>query len=199
MVLPEEELEALEGLALSPVNYFALDVDCPKEGSKLPSTEELTDEEIFADLSIAWSDEKIIVTVQAKADLEHEGNSVELFFDTRDLKTAGFNHRFCHHFLFDADHEEAQEITRFRTEDRHELADPGSLHLSIEKKKKSYMLTAEIPAESLHGYAPDQFNRLGFTYRINRAGDSSQHFTLLSREYPLDQSPSLWATLRLVK
>lgn len=56
-----------------------------------------------------------------------------------------------------------------------------------------------IPSQCLYGYDPKQFDRLGFTYRINRAGGQPQHFSVISQEYQIDQQPSLWGSIKLVK
>ena len=121
--------------------------------------------------------------------------------DTRDLKSAGFNTRFCHHFYFLAQAVEGQqagEITHFRTEDRHPLCDSQALECQIKSSSKDYILQIFIPSQCLYGYDPKQFDRLGFTYRINRVGGHPQHFTVVSEEYQIDQQPSLWGSLRLV-
>ena len=56
-----------------------------------------------------------------------------------------------------------------------------------------------IPAECLHGYDPEQFDRLGFSYRINRYALPPQHFSVVTKEYQIEQQPSLWSHMRLVK
>jgi hypothetical protein len=122
--------------------------------------------------------------------------------DTRDVKTAGFNTRFCHHFFFLSEPVEglvAGEITRFRTEDTHELCDPQDLKVISSRKKNSYTMNLFIPGSCLYGYDPDQFNRLGFTYRLNRAHGFPQHFSVVSEDYQIEQQPSLWSSLRLIK
>jgi hypothetical protein len=130
------------------------------------------------------------------------GDSVELFFDTRDVKTSGFNTRFCHHFFFlpeAVDGHQAGEITRFRTEDIHELCDPKELKVKSQLKSNSYQMQIFIPAHCLHGYDSEQFDRLGFTYRINRPDGPSQHFSVVTDDYQVEQQPSLWSSVRLVK
>lgn len=131
------------------------------------------------------------------------GDSVELFIDTRDVK----NHtRFCHHFFFlpqpvqtNGVPVQAGEITRFRTEDSHELCDPETLVFSCDLQRKGYTLKIFLPAQVLHGYDPAQCNRFGFTYRINRYAGPPEHFSLSSQDFPIEQLPSSWATLNLIK
>lgn len=207
--------------SLSPVNFFQIRADCHKlKGSypslskakdnqyALPETSYLTNEETFATVFMGWSLEGVevhVVSLESVGQCQYpdvsKGDSVELFFDTRDLKTSGFNTRFCHHFFFlpeAIDGHIAGEITKFRTEDAHELCDPADLELKVKKSSKGYSLEIFIPANCLHGYDPEQFGRLGFTYRINRSHGEPQHFSVLSGEYVLEQQPSLWSSLSLV-
>lgn len=207
---------SLEAIDLLPVNYFPLEFDCFwSSGGKLtrkheiPLTSSLLCEEDFARVFLGWNEKGIGGQVKFNRPFEQSvypdveyGDSVELFFDTRDIKSAGFNHRFCHHFIFlgePVDGIQAQEATHFRTEDVHPLCDSKELEVKVSYQRKSYDMSIWIPASCLHGYDPAQFNRIGFTYRINRTGDYSQHFSLQSAEYQIDQNPALWSTMRLVK
>lgn len=66
-------------------------------------------------------------------------------------------------------------------------------------KTSSYTLNIFIPNHCLYGYDPAQFGRLGFTYRVNQSEGFAQHFSVVSEDYQIDQQPSLWGTLRLVR
>ncbi len=204
-----------EPISLNPIHFFSISADCNyidkdfpslSEGI-LPATDQLTGEESFAKVSMGWNEKGIglliVVSQAAKKSCfpkVEEGDSVELFFDTRDLKTAGFNTRFCHHFYFLPNEVEGQykgEKTHFRTEDSHPLCDPSFLICQTELKKKEYKMKIFIPSHCLYGYDPKQLNRLGFTYRINRYGGAPQHFSVMTQEYHIEQQPSLWASLVL--
>jgi len=204
--------------SLHPVHFFALSCDCHSLSKKgqipswatytLPSTHHLTGEEPFAKVAMGWHEEGIALHVHMDHPMTAcfypelgRGDSVELFFDTRDLKSAGFNTRFCHHFFFlsrAVDGILKGEITHFRTEDSHPLCDSQQLHCQVQSRKNDYQMKIFIPTSCLYGYDPKQFDRLGFTYRINRAGGSAQHFAVVSQDYPVDQQPSLWGSIRLV-
>jgi len=207
--------------SLSPVNFFQIRADCHElkgvfpelakaRGSlyALPDSSLLTNEETFATLFMGFSKAGIelhVVVLEKVTECHYpditKGDSVELFFDTRDVKTSGFNTKFCHHFYFLPEAFEghmAGEITKFRTEDAHELCDSDELTLKVKKSNGGYSLEIFIPAHCLHGYDPEQFNRLGFTYRINRKNGEPQHFSVLTSEYSIEQQPSLWGTLKLI-
>jgi hypothetical protein len=206
--------------SFTPVNFFALSWDCPFLAKKelfpsflthlLPSTGSLCHEYTFAKVAMGWKEKGIGFQIQIDQpftrstfpDLQ-KGDSVELMIDTRDVKSSGFNTRFCHHFYFLPESIEGQscgEITHFRTEeDHHPLCDPQLLQCQVQLELNCYKMKIFIPMECLYGYDPKQFDRLGFTYRINRIGGGAQHFSAVSQDYQLDQQPSLWSSIRLIR
>jgi hypothetical protein len=203
--------------SFSPVQFFGLTADCPfvrgglapAKAHPLPPTSDLLGEENFADVYAAWNFEKLCFHIHVRRPFQkvvegefRKGDSVELFIDTRDLKTKGVVTRFCHHFVFfpaETQHFFGREITRFRNEDTHRLCHPEDLQVNVDLEEDSYSLAIEIPSHCLHGYDPLSFSRIGFTYRINRYGDLPQHFAVSSEEYSIEQHPATWGTLKLVK
>lgn len=201
----------------SPVQFFGITADCiyckrslkAEKNFQLPSTTELLNEDGFADVYVGWNMEKLFFHFSVKVPFQkigdgdfRRGDSIELFIDTRDLKSKSTVSRFCHHFVFfpvESQNFYGREITRFRNEEMHRLCHPEDLLVKAELKPQSYTLAIEIPAHSLHGYDPLSFSRLGFTYRINRTGAPPQHFAVSSDEYVIEQHPATWGTLRLVK
>ena len=144
-----------DSFALSPVNFFQLSVDChyaanglSEQKYFLPNTSQLCGEEYFAKVALGWNEKGLECLVevsqpfhQAYYPVVTRGDSVELMVDTRDVKTSGYNTRFCHHFFFLPEAIEgiqAGELTRFRTEDRHELCDPQDLKVESQLSVKSY-------------------------------------------------------------
>ncbi|MCH9627228.1 MAG: hypothetical protein S4CHLAM2_08630 [Chlamydiales bacterium] len=204
-----------ELVPLAPVHFFQIQADClygKRVGDKhvLPDLSALTGQKSFAYLFLAWNEGGVRLRIEVEGSFTEPdfpnfqtADSIELFFDTRDVKTSGFNTRFCHHFYFlpiavqnNGDSIQAGEVTRFRTEDRHELCDASQLEI---KKVKTGKFDILIPAECLHGYDPSQFNRLGFTYRINRINGASQIFSAHDEDFSIEQQPSLWASLVMTK
>ena len=204
---------------LTPSSFFSFELDCHSltkpdfrsltSKHVLPDLTELCNETPFADVFLGWNQQGIAVKIVVNQPYERStypefaiGDSFELFIDTRDMKSAGFNTRFCHHFFFLCaadDGVQAGEITRFRTENTHPLCDPKELKVDARHSSKGCQLKIFIPSQCLTGYDPEQFDRLGFTYRINRAGGPAQHFSVVSEEYGLEQQPSLWSSVRLKK
>lgn len=214
-------LEVLEELpALAPLEFFSIEAPLhhcktppsPKQMLKhfqLSDLSEWQAEERFATVALAWSDAGIFASVFVDKPFEEafyprfsEGDAIELFFDTRDLKTAGFATRFCHQFVFLPQAVQgisAQEISHFRTEDTHPLCDSADLQVTAEFSKKNYELHIFIPAHCLHGFDPTSFDRIGFTYRIHRFKGTPQHFALSSQHFSLEQHPRLWASFKFAK
>jgi hypothetical protein len=209
---------------LTPVNFFQIAADCKhlpggetfpllnKNNYKkylLPDTSALCGENPFAEVALGWNQEGIEGYVridetftQAFYPAVERGDSVEVFIDTRDVKTATFNTRFCHHFFFFAEGVEGKfggEITHFRTEDVHPLCDPKDLKVKSHCQAGTYAINFFIPSHCLVGYDPAQFKRMGFSYRINRSQGLPQHFSVVTDDYQIDQQPSLWASIKLVK
>lgn len=208
---------------LAPINFMQVSCNCKKlTGSSLPQSKTkegkhyllprssaLCHEEAFADVALGWSKEgiaaQVIVHQPCRRTLFPElqkGDSVEFFIDTRDVKTSGYNTRFCHHFYFLPEAMEghrAGELTRFRTEDAHPHCDPAALEVKTATHAGSYEMHIFIPAECLFGYDPDQFDRMGFSYRINRPDGPSQHFSVKTEEFKrIEEQPSLWSSMRFV-
>ncbi|HSX37246.1 MAG TPA: hypothetical protein VLE95_00260 [Chlamydiales bacterium] len=203
--------------ALSPVQFFGLSADCnystqhlkPNKMFLLPSTEDLLCEEAFADVYTSWNVDKLCFYISVEVPFQNigdgdfrKGDSVELFIDTRDLKTKGIVSRFCHHFVFFpvmVQNFLGREVTRFRGEDIHRLCHPEDLQVTADIYGRSYSLSIEIPSACLHSYDPLSFPRLGFTYQINRTEGAPQHFAVSSKEYVIEQHPATWGTLKLIK
>ena len=214
-------LEELE--PLTPVHFFALGADCHHYSGRkelhlpkkylLPDLSDLTGDQTFAEVAFGWSKQGITATIRvSRSSIEPffpdftAGDSIEFFIDTRDVKTSGSNTRFCHHFYFlplpvqtNGESVQAGEATRFRTDDSHDLCDGSLFYVACERERKRYTLQLFIPAEALHGYDPSQFDRIGFTYRINRYDGTPQHFSASSEDFSIEQHPSAWASLKLIK
>jgi hypothetical protein len=169
----------------------------------LPDVSLFLSEEKFADVYFFWNEQGIGLYCEVQTGFAdcfypkyQEGDCLEIFIDTRDLKNANVTHRFCHHFVFlpvEVQGVRAMEITHFRSEDKHPLADPNLLVVDAEIGKKKYTLSAFIMKEALFGYDPMAFSKLGFAYRIRRMQAPAQHFPATF----IERHPSLWSTITL--
>lgn len=195
--------------SMSPSQFFAVSADCmllrnkfkPTKDFLLPSNAELLGEDSFADVYAGWTPSKLVFYFDVDVPFQAiESDSIEIFLDTRDMKTKSTVSKFCHHFIFYPALNQnfyGKEVTRFRSDDMHNLCHPEDLNVDPKIGKSAYTLLIEIPKDCLHGYDPLNFPRIGFTYQINRTGGSPQHFAVSSEEYAVGQSPSTWGTLNL--
>ncbi|MDR2539876.1 MAG: hypothetical protein LBC45_04705 [Chlamydiales bacterium] len=165
----------------------------------LPPTSTLLNETSFAAVAMAWNEQVIYCDLFFDKPLEPT-DKAELFFDTRDLKTMSFTHRFCHQFLIlpqiTNGETSAKEITVFRTEEAHSLCLAEDIQVHLQDHRSSYLVRVVIPAYCLHGYDPLQFSRIAINYRLHSKG-LLQHFS--SACSLTEQHPRYWASCELVK
>lgn len=132
-----------------------------------------------------------------------EGDAIELFIDTRDNKEGNFPTKFCHHFLFFPEKVEGiygKELTKFRGDNTHDLANSKDLIVKQRETKKRFKRGTAIeiflPKEILYGFDPEQFARVGFTYRCHIAGEEPQLFST-SPQFSIEQNPSFFASFEM--
>lgn len=209
----EENLDQISPILPADFFQFTMDLYPMEKKEKLKKRHRLTDfsdllfEDSFANFAFGYSNDGLHFEVDVNKPFEEcffpqweKGDSLELFIDTRDLKTAGFITKFCHHFVIIPQAVEGvmkQEVTRFRTDDKHELCDSDLIRVDTDFHKKRYELAVFIPKECLYGYDPKSFDRLGFSYRINRVGGRPQHFNVSSAYLSIEQHPSLWSRMEM--
>ena len=190
-----------------PAAFFDMHLSIPRGDEKNPfkkkkstflSSAILTGKKKDITLALVWTPNGLFAEAEIHSSLE-DGDQLELFIDTRDLKTCHVITTFCHHFVFDPMKEEGKEVTRFRGEDRHPLADPSLFFIQTVSKQKMYRLNIGMPKEVLYGYDPLEFNRVGFTYRFHKKNGEKDDLYLSSHFFFIEKHPSLWTSLRLTE
>jgi hypothetical protein len=192
---------------LIPGDCFLYQVNISSNSTDLPDIEELLDQERFAYVSLFWNEEGIGGTIRVQRPFEAaffpdyaKGDAIEIFIDTRNNKKAGFASKFCHQFVLlpvEVEGVTAKEVTRFRSEDAHELCDPSYIEVRSIFLAKSYQVEFMIAKEALHGYDPILFPKLGFAYRIYKGRAKVQSFPFSCKSFEPLHHPSLWASLYL--
>ena len=165
-------------------------------------------EEDFSHVALAWNPDSLCVYLrvdQPCTQVEYpqfaQGDAFEVFIDTRDLKESRFFHPFCHRFLFlpkEVQGVQAREISLFRKEEGHPLCDPQKLAVAVERHKDSYEMLLHIEGEALHGFERGDRMKIGFSYRLHRAGNRSEAFCLSSSHFSIEQQPRFWASFSLI-
>ena len=203
---------------LSPALFFKMaisiargsDLDlkkCFKSPYLLPNFSQMTGEKSFAEVAACFSEEGLTFAFKIHQPFElsdypeyDKGDSIEICIDTKNIQEARVMHRFCHHFLIlgkPIGQTSALEITRFRGEDRHELALPSHIKVDRDFAEDSYSVKVHLPAHILHGFDIEDSPTIRFTYRIHRAKNKPQHFTLSSIDYQSMTLPMLFTELKL--
>jgi hypothetical protein len=173
----------------------------------VPNAPFLLQEEAFAKIHMGWNEEGLYFHLECEKPFNdvfypefHRGDALQLFIDTRDNKSSTILTRFCHQFLFlpkEVEGVQALEITRFRTDDQHELCNPKDLVCESSFQKNDYSMHIFIPTQCLHGYDPNECNRIGFTFCVYAAGGLKQHFSAHSDEFSYESFPALWSRVYL--
>jgi hypothetical protein len=206
-------------LHIAPESLFSFELDCrsletfsmKEKMPPLADTQGLFGRKPFAKLFMGWHESglcfRVHVSLQSGGEMAvfypniTSGDAIELFIDTRDVKQARTTHRYCHHFFFlpeGVDGVSCGEITRFRTEDTHELASPDDLELDITRQASSYTADIAIPKSALCGYDPQQGSYLGFSYRLHRPDGAFQSLGFADDEVrSIERFPYLWSSVRL--
>lgn len=201
-----------------PASFFQMSFDIEQlKGSSevpfkkpylLPHLDDLLDEDPFAQVAIAYHSKGLYISIKVDKPFEEAhypkielGDAVEIFIDTRNLKSVGSLHKFCHHFVAFAkpiDNHSFFEVTRLRMEDSHPLCDPSLLHCDVEFRKKDYTMHLFIEADALFGYDPVECKKLGFSYIIHGKNYRPQHLQFSSEQYLIHKYPASWACLNLI-
>lgn len=204
----EEQEPSIFDLAKSPLVPIPLfRFKFPLKGKfLLPDLTYLNESSYHTPISLSWSHDGI--TVEAHYSKKEftclptnfkEGDALELFIDTRDNKQGNYPTKFCHHFLFYPEQVDGlfgRELTRFRGEETHDLANPKLFVVKLREKGRGAILEIFIPKEALCGYDPEQFNRMGFTYRCHLRDHEEQLFST-SPQFSIEQNPSFFASFEM--
>jgi len=180
------------------------------EDCLLPDLQSWCKEEGFADVLFGWSEEGILINIEVEesfSQVEYPeyslGDAIEIFIDTRDLKSAKIVSKFCHHFYVlpavPKEGLQCGEITRFRLdEEGRPLCSPEELTVSVKNSNKGTSVRLFIPQNCLYGFDTQQIDKIGFSYLIHsKFFKRSQGFSVDPQDFNVAQVPSFWATLIL--
>ena len=65
-------------------------------------------------------------------------------------------------------------------------------------QKTGYKLSAFLPSNSLNGWSPEEYRKVGFNYLVTDR-ELGQQTLGVGSSYPIAEDPSLWSTLQLNK
>ena len=168
----------------------------------------------FASVALAWNERGLGVQVEVRGKEQlpvgtvqrpRGSDGVTLWLDTRDARASHRAGRYCHQFHFLAsgggDTQDEPAVVQAKiaraTEDA-PLAALGRILLKVQHRKTGYCLEAFVPADSLHGFDPEEHPRLGFFLAV-RDDELGDQLSNLDTEFPFWEDPSLWSVLELAR
>ncbi len=184
------------------------------DGSQLNHVAELDERELFASISLGWNEfglgvRLVVEGKKSKPVVDSTkpklADGLTLWLDTRDSRTSHRANRFCHQFFLlpcGGGDDETEPIFTFakinRAQQDFNAPNPTEVRMSSEITKSGYAIEAFLPTSCLTGYDPDQFNRLGISTLVNDA-ELGQQYLSVNGDFPVQDDPSLWEVLELVK
>ena len=162
----------------------------------------------YAVLYSAWNDEGLYFALQVRGKTRYkidprnyaQGDCLELWLDTRDLKDVHRANRYCYHFYFlpggsgkDGKAPIGRQTSIERAREQAPPCPEESIQVGLRRLKKSYQMEIKLPAEGLNGFQPQDFNRLGFTYLLHDVELGLQSWSA-GRELAAAEDPSTWGT-----
>ena len=166
----------------------------------------------FAEIYMGWNEEGLDFALSVKRKARYkidpknywQGDCLELWIDTRDVKDSHTANRYCHHFFFlpgGSGRNGKDPIGRQTSIDKaREQAPPcpeESIGVRLRRLKRSYQMEVHIPADGLNGFQPREFGRVGFNYVLRDVEHGIQSWTV-GRDPPLVHDPSTWGSVDLV-
>ncbi len=180
----------------------------------LPTLSMLEDKPRLADVRMAWSEAGLGVSVRVQGKKQppwcrdsriEDSDGLQVWIDTRNTQNIHRAGRFCHRFAFmpigggrKLDEPVAALLAINRAKESPREIEPRQIIVSSQRRVDGYTLDAFLPADILTGYNPSDQPQLGFTYALTDRELGTQTFTI-GPEFPIDEDPSLWGTLDLVK
>lgn len=160
------------------------------------------------DFRIGWNQGGLVFTiVVAKKNKQgfsshhslHAADCARLCIDTRDVKE---NHRansYCHKFLFYPFVGESAEVSKplaqwlqiNRAKSAPNPVDVELFRMSSEAAKDGYHFSVLIPAETMTGFDPSDFNRFGMHFVV-RDSQYGAFVLQYAEPAPCEEDPSLW-------
>jgi len=179
---------------------------------QIPFPSNMDAESQFAELALAWNSKGLAVSVQVTGksdwadcdpDSAMSADRVQLWFDTRDTQNVHRASRYCHQFVLlpigDGEDGMRPAIRQFPIARAGEDApdvDPDSILLESVADENGYHVSAWFPSESLHGFDPEVYSRLGFYIAVYDEELGRQFFTV-GDDFPYQSDPSMWVSLDL--
>lgn len=127
-----------------------------------------------------------------------KGDGLEIFVSTRRLENVRSMTKFCHHFVVlpkEIDGFKAAEVTKFRSDEKRDLASEESILVDATFDKKGYTLEVVLSDKALYQFDPTEYPHLRFALKAHRYKKPLMHMPQSSLDYKIERYPELWAEL----
>ena len=184
------------------------------ERFRLANFSELEGRSAFAEVRAAWNPSGLAFSVYVTGKRQapwcrpskpEDSDCFQVWIDTRDVHNVHRASRYCHRLIFlpagegrNLEEPFAMCLPINRAKEQSRPISPKQLSVISILQKDGYLLEANIPADALTGFDPQEHPRLGFTYAVIDRELGEQTLTVGS-PLPYQEDPSLWATLELTK
>ena len=184
------------------------------ERHDLGTFNDLTGKKQFADLKMGWNANGIYVhlrvhgktqSIWARTQKPEDSDGLQIWIDTRDTHMIHRATQYCHWFVLlpvgagkGFTQPSARMLPINRAKQHPNPIIPDAIRVKGAIKRDGYELQAFIPSDALTGFNPDEYQRLGFFYKVTDRELGTQHFSL-GNDYPVTEDPSLWGSLTLDK
>jgi hypothetical protein len=183
-----------------------------EESHRLRDLVQIEGESPFAELYMGWNDGGLTFALSVKGKSRYkidpknywQGDCLELWIDTRDVKDSHSANRYCHHFFFlpgGSGRDGKKPIGRQTSIDKaREQAPPcpeESIGVALRRLKRGYQMEIRLPAVGMNGFQPREFSRLGFNYVLRDIEHGVQSWAI-GRDPPLVHDPSTWGSIELI-
>jgi len=177
----------------------------------LPALPQLDGDRYFATVKVAYGDPGLYVAVEVPKEIPiavnrqrpHNGDSLQVWIDTRGVSGGHRATRFCTHFILlpsggGARRNQPMGFQRpiRRALDDAELCDPEDIALAVAVEKHSYSMEALLPAHAVSGFEPEPGTVIRFHYVVTDLMHRRQTYAL-GDQFPHGSDPSIWGKLRL--
>jgi hypothetical protein len=177
--------------------FLSLDDDC-----RLPEIQSL-DGSSAVPVKAGWNEDGLALSfLLPEPAADQEAARLALCLNLREAADMHRANRYCVQFCFDPFRRGGKlmdKVSRRQILQAREFAPTVDVTL-IQTRRAGGELSIWLPAAVLPGYDPEHSRRLGWTYLITSTDRAVDRRSLShGPNFPLEQDPSLWQTLELVR
>jgi hypothetical protein len=183
---------------------------------RVPPLSSLSEERRFAEASMAWNDEGLMLHIVAKniaqtqtaTPLKTSSHPMSLTFYLDTRRSPGMHRasNFCHRFEFLLNPSSSTQLVRGHGElsgVQRARSNPNAIHpkdifVGSLKRTFGYEIKAFLRGDTLTGFEPREYQEIGLFFVLNDPTNGSQCLAR-NRQSPFFEDPSLWCRGALIQ